>query len=699
VAENLTSRQFPSLSGKREERGRIGGSPFKVGLYSLLLIVVLTVVGGWTSHAVWESIVHTYSTHLTAILDADIAALDVWVKNEISFSRAQAKNPLLREEVESLVMIYRNSPAASDTLREVGNGQILQELMRSDGAESDYLGFLVLASDGTILATSFPDNYVGVSLVMEGNTVLADVFAGRALLEKPHLQGTYLPGRKPLVNRPLMYTAAPVYGADGSVIAAFVRVLDPDKDFTRILSVARVGTSGDTYAFNREGYLISDSRFEEQLQSIGLLPNVPESRSILSVQIRDPGGDMTEGYQPLLPLAERPLTRMAASAVAGNSGVDVSGYRDYRGVTVIGAWRWLPELGFGVATEVRKYDAFIGHRPVKMAFIALFLLLVSACGWFLYSSISIYRLKNRIAEIKQLGQYRLLDKIGEGGVGKVFRASHALLKRPTAVKFLRPEVVTEEMLLRFEREVQLTSSLTHPNTIQIYDYGKTDSGIFYYAMEMLEGINLAQLVELSGPVDVARTIHILKHVCFSLEEAHGIGLIHRDIKPMNIMLCERGGQHDCVKVLDFGLAKEFDGLSATDITTHQAIIGTPAYIAPERLRGQEEVDHRSDIYSLGAVGYNLLTGEDVFSAGTAVEICYHVMKTEPEPPSVRLGRSVPPPLEQLIMACLAKKPEARPIDVRVIIQILEELEDGFRWDNEQAEQWWRENREQLSTGL
>lgn len=698
LSSRSTSSAFPTIVKKEDQPNRSGRlPPLRVALYSLLLIGALGVVGVWTSHAVWESIVHTYSANLTAILDADIAALDIWVKNEIDFSEAQASNPLIRKEVEGLITLHRADRGAIQKLVDSDHTRRLRELTKPLRSEQDYLGFLVLSGDGKILATSYGDVLVGKSLKREAHNRLETVFAGEALVQRPYMQGTYLPETVPLASRPFMVAAAPVYGVDGNVIAAFVRILDPDKDFTRILSVARMGKSGDTYAFDEEGYLISDSRFEEELKSIGLLPDEPEARSILTVQIRDPGGDMTSGYRSPLPLADRPLTRMAGSAVAGKSGVDISGYRDYRGVTVIGAWRWLPEFGFGVATEVRKRDAFVAQRPVKIAFLALFLLLVSACCWFLYSSISIHRLKDRIDEIKQLGQYRLLEKIGEGGMGKVFKAGHALLKRPTAVKFLRPEVMTGEMVMRFEREVQLTSSLTHPNTIQIFDYGKTESGVFYYAMEFLEGINLAQLVELDGPITESRVIHILKHVCYSLEEAHSIGLIHRDIKPMNIMLCKRGGQFDCIKVLDFGLAKEIEAGKDAELTVDQSILGTPVYIAPERLRGDHVVDIRSDFYALGAVAYKLLTGEDVFVAPTAVEVCYQVMKSNPIPPSERLGHPLPEALEGLVMNCLAKEKAARPTSARVIINILEEMEHHYVWGQEQAYTWWLANRDRLPT--
>lgn len=573
--------------------------------------------------------------------------------------------------------------------------RILQNWALPEDQEQDYWGFFVVSVDGTIVASVEGGPYIGLSVTEQAQKQLEPVFAGDSVLEKPQLLGSYIKDTVDLEGQPIIVTAVPVYGSNSEVIAAYGRVLNPDKDFTRILSVARMGENGDTYAFDSDGFLLSDSRFEEQLQKIGLLPDNADARSILTVQTRDPGGDMTKGFQPTTPAEDRPLTRMAQAAISGSSGIDLNGYRDYRGVMVIGAWEWLPEYGFGVATELPESEAFSGHRPVKIAFTLLFLALVSACGWFLYSSISIHRLKKRIEEIRQLGQYELLEKIGEGGMGKVYKARHAMLKRPTAVKFIRPEMMTEEMVNRFEREVQLTSSLTHPNTIQVYDYGQTESGIFYYAMEYLQGITLAQLSELSGPVTVARVIYILRHVCYSLEEAHDIGLIHRDIKPMNIMLCARGGQFDAVKVLDFGLAKEI-ATKNTDLTVNQGIIGTPVYIAPERLEGKDGLDVRSDIYSLGSVAYNLLTGQDVFIAPTAVEVCYQVMKSAPEPPSSRLGQALPQPLEHLVLACLAKNPAERPATVREIIRVLEDLQEEQEWEQEQAQRWWSDNNERIA---
>ncbi|MDH4065657.1 MAG: serine/threonine protein kinase, partial [Acidobacteriota bacterium] len=248
----------------------------------------------------------------------------------------------------------------------------------------------------------------------------------------------------------------------------------------------------------------------------------------------------------------------------------------------------------------------------------------------------IFGLRTEVAKIRRLGQYTLEEKIGEGGMGIVYRASPAMLRRPTAIKLLRPDRMDEASLLRFEREVQLTAALTHPNTVAIFDFGRTPDGIFYYAMEYLDGFNLDQVVAVDGPLPPARVLHLLWQVCGSLAEAHGVGLIHRDVKPANILLVERGGVPDVVKVVDFGLAKRVgpdDDSVTVALTTADVIQGTPLYISPEAIRNDATLDARSDLYAVGAVGYFLLTGAPVFRANSVVEVLAHHLQTQPEAPS------------------------------------------------------------------
>jgi serine/threonine protein kinase len=303
---------------------------------------------------------------------------------------------------------------------------------------------------------------------------------------------------------------------------------------------------------------------------------------------------------------------------------------------------------------------------------------------------TVHHLRDRVREAMQLGQYTLDEKIGEGGMGVVWKARHAMLRRPTAIKLLPPERAGEQNLARFEREVQLTSLLTHPNTVAIYDYGRTPNGIFYYAMEYLDGLDLQTLVENDGPQDPARVSQLLVQVCGALQEAHGIGLVHRDIKPANILVCERAGTADVVKVLDFGLVKQLegaDGLRATQSVVGQ-IVGTPYYLSPEAITGGDALDGRSDLYALGAMAYFLLTGAPPFTGHTMVEICGHHLHTPVPPPSVRLGRPLPVKLEQLVMACLAKKPEDRPTDAAALREALLRSEAGS-YEQEKALAWWK----------
>ncbi len=274
-------------------------------------------------------------------------------------------------------------------------------------------------------------------------------------------------------------------------------------------------------------------------------------------------------------------------------------------------------------------------------------------------------------------------------MGVVYRAQHATLRRPTAIKLLKPERTDEKSIARFEREVQLTSQLTHPNTITIFDYGRTSEGIFYYAMEYLDGIDLQMLTIRHGPQPDGRVIRILVQVCESLVEAHSIGLIHRDIKPSNMILTRRGGLYDFVKVVDFGLAKAVDADRATGVTPTHTVVGTPHYMAPEAIRTPECADARSDLYSVGAVGYYLLTGRHVFDGRSVGEILLKQVGENPEPPSVRSRRAISSDLEAILLRCLAKDPAERPASAAELADALKRAPVS-PWTTAEAEAWWRE---------
>jgi serine/threonine-protein kinase len=309
----------------------------------------------------------------------------------------------------------------------------------------------------------------------------------------------------------------------------------------------------------------------------------------------------------------------------------------------------------------------------------------------------IHGLGQQVRRARELGSYRLEEPLGKGGMGEVFRATHQMLARPAAVKLIRPEILGSSspgaarvLVERFRREAEAAASLRSPHTISLYDFGVANDGTFFFVMELLDGLDLETLVERYGPVPPERSVHLLRQVCNSLQEAHTRGLVHRDIKPSNIFTCRLGLDVDFVKVLDFGLVKgvEEDGRDATLLTAPDSTTGTPAYIAPEVVRGDRIADHRVDIYTLGCVAYWLLTGRLVFQAPNAIQLMYQHANASPIPPSQLSEFEIPPELDNVILACLAKYPEERPQDAAELSRRLLAALPAPVWTEELAHRWW-----------
>jgi serine/threonine protein kinase len=410
---------------------------------------------------------------------------------------------------------------------------------------------------------------------------------------------------------------------------------------------------------------------------------------------------MTEGFRPSVRRRDLPLTEICADVVSGASGLMMEPYRDYRGSPSVGAYAWLPDYQIGLISEIDTAEAYRPLTILQRTFWALFALLaLSSIAIFVFTII-VARLRRdaqkAAIEAQQIGQYKLERKLGAGGMGVVYKAHHAMLRRPTAVKMLEPDKVNEGTIERFEREVQITSQLNNPNTVAIYDYGRTPEGVFYYAMEFLDGIDLQALVERYGPQPAPRVIHILDQICGSLYEAHSLGLVHRDIKPANIMLNRRGGQPDVVKVLDFGLVKAQDDQRQASLTQQTSLTGTPLYMSPEAIQMPNSVDSRSDLYAVGAVGYYLLTGQSVFDAENVIDLCQKHVSTPPVPPSERSRTPIPAALESALLACLEKSRAKRPQTARDLAQLIARCAEASQWSIEDADAWWgRHERGQAS---
>jgi serine/threonine-protein kinase len=313
------------------------------------------------------------------------------------------------------------------------------------------------------------------------------------------------------------------------------------------------------------------------------------------------------------------------------------------------------------------------------------------------ASTVVHGLRNEVRKARRLGQYTLIAKLGEGGMGAVFLAQHALLRRRTAVKLIS-ETASARAIDRFEREVQLTSQLTHPNTISIYDFGRTEDGAFYYAMEYLEGMDLQGIVRLTGPCSPARVIHILRQACGALQEAHGTGLLHRDIKPSNIFLCPKRGPADVVKLLDFGLVKDLRGSELNVSNTHaETLLGTPLYMSPESISDPRRIDSRSDLYALGAVAYYLLSGRPLFPGRSVVEVCAQQLYTAPMPLRQQAGQPIPADLEAIVLKCLEKDANARYPSASALREALDSCADARAWTENDAERWWARHGLALKT--
>jgi len=309
---------------------------------------------------------------------------------------------------------------------------------------------------------------------------------------------------------------------------------------------------------------------------------------------------------------------------------------------------------------------------------------------------SVYKFGGRLKKAREIGSYELIEPLGEGGMGEVWKAKHRLLVRPAAVKLIRPDTLGPDqgtrraVLRRFEREAQATAGLGSPHTVELYDFGIAEEGSFYYVMELLKGLNLDSLIKRFGPIPPARTIYLLRQVCHSLRDAHEYGLIHRDVKPANIFTCHIGPDYDFIKVLDFGLVKweSAPPRDETRLTVEGVATGTPAFMAPEMATGKEDLDGRVDIYGLGCVGYWLLTGLLVFEGKTALELVVQHLHAQPVPPSHRTELKIPEPLEQIILSCLEKKPARRPATASELSDLLASCETGDAWDQKEARKWW-----------
>jgi serine/threonine protein kinase len=677
-------------------------------IWPIIAVVVLAIVGYGIHTAIQRTMQASLRSELTTLLNVQRSMLETWLKVQESNAESMANDQQIRAaatEILAATQTISAAAAADNELKPIATARstitsaqarLTQELGPGMTAHQFVSYFVadknqkvVASSNAELIDRTIAQHEPFVTRALDGDTTASPPFPSTAMLKDS--RGNVRTGVA------TMYVCAPIRDGNFQVIAALGLRIRPEREFTRILQLGRIGQTGETYAINKAGLMVSNGRFDEDLILLGLLPDTDDARSLLSILVRDPGGNIQEGFRPQVRRSELPLTEIAAAAIAGRTGVLMEPYNDYRGCPSVGAFAWLPEYEMGLITEVDVAEAFRPLTILQRAFFAVFgLLALSSVAIFVFTLV-VARLQRdaqkAAIEAKNLGQYRLEEKIGAGAMGMVYRGHHAMLRRPTAIKLLNVDKVTDASIDRFEREVQITSQLNNPHTVAIYDYGRTPEGVFYYAMEYLDGIDLQNLVDRYGPQPEGRVIHILKQMCSSLYEAHSLGLVHRDIKPANVMLNRRGGESDVVKVLDFGLVKALDDAKRGKQTG--GLSGTPLYMSPESIQTPDLVDPRSDLYAVGAIGYFLITGQPVFNANSLVELCQQHVSAIPDAPSRRLGAAVSTELEAALLACLEKRRDKRPQTARDLASLLDRAPAARSWSLEDAEAWWgRHDRSQ-----
>ena len=681
-----------------------GRSKQPIWILPLAIAMVVALLGWWGNYRLRDGIEADLKADLTSTLNANVTALEIWTTNQMRMATTLAADPTVRTlagRILSEPLAHGDLPPTQDAI-DLGNYlRPRLGLMGYEIAQLVNTNYFVAATSirnqfgaGLPVSEAHMDKYA--ELFTSDQPIIITPFKPDLLVERRPLPGdnNRRRSRFNFARRRgdvmLMQVAAPIR-ENGIVCGALALIINPTNEFSRVLSVAHRGETGETFAFDQTGLLISESRFDQQLHGLGLLASTNFS-SALNLRLRDPGGDLTKGFTPTLAnRADDALTHIVASAVAGGAGMDVVPSRDYRGVPVVGAWCWLPQYGIGVATEMEASEAFWLLQVSQFVFLTLFLLL-ALCSTVLFifsyaNFTSQRRLDEAESRLKQLGQYALEEKIGEGSMGVVYRARHALMRRDTAVKLLLPALANATSIERFQREVQLTCQLAHPNTIQIYDYGHTPDGVFYYAMEFLNGLNLRQLVDEFGPQPEGRVINILTQVCNSLAEAHARKLVHRDIKPSNVFISDRGGVPDYVKVLDFGLVREY--AADSERKDDHEMVGTPWFMSPESIQNPAASDPRSDIYSVGGLAYYLLTGSHVFEHESADEVYQRQLTAVPVPPSRITDNPISAELDEIVLRCLAKDPQDRPQSVLELLALLTTSPNAEDSTPETRAAWWQ----------
>ncbi len=617
-------------------------------------------------------------------------AFQNWHLTSMTAVESLVSNARVRDLVDKYLDegIAQAASAVEDKQRAANLQQAIEESLGEQVVYSLLNRDLVSLAHAPVLSTERGTAKVGQALFRNNEIVRA--INGEFTIRFPNPKLNPLPAP---FSDTRMVVCCPVKNSEQKTLGVLILQCDAFDASLRSLLASWNSESyaGESYLLNAAGERLSEPKNSKHLQELErLLTSESQAEdsgfaqavgTIQNVLVRDPGVAILEGKLPEQSSPNWPLTEAADALSRYQDGINADGYRNYVGTEVVGAWRWLATQRVGIVHEVPRAEAFAFRDTLDKALGSslVFSLLAALVG------VIVARPRRRPRQLRTVGPYQIKELIGEGGMGKVYLAEHSLLCRPTAVKILSREKAELSVLMRFEREVQLASQLTHPNTIAIYDFGRNDEGIFYYAMEYVDGGHIGQLIEFAGPLPEGRCIYLVRQLCFALREAHLAGVVHRDIKPQNVMVCDRGGEPDFIKLVDYGLVKAFVAGISDSSTQTNIIIGTPRFMAPERLQSPWLADPRVDIYSIGALLYFMLTAELpplVAPTGSKDPIQLGVETIDIQPHTVPFG--------DLLSMCMSYEPAARPSSVASLLHQLDLLAVRFPWTRDDSENWWKE---------
>jgi tRNA A-37 threonylcarbamoyl transferase component Bud32 len=646
------------------------GAALRILLITGVVIAGVVVIGQWWALGrLEEGLKREAALGLRSALDLRIDGFRRWACEKKRHVRRILEDPALGAPIAALA-------------NDAGDPAPVIDHMRRGLGPSGDLGFAILSPAGVAICSDAKER-IGLRVGPEGARYLRRILLDDWILSRPQPASELFGGGTGDATRPVLFVGGPIRAPGGGVIAIGLVFFaaEPFYDFLKAPAL-------EFLAFDGDALLLNDLGRTEPLRAAGLLP--AGAGSAFRIRLRDPGADLGRGAKPDPP-DKWPLTLMAQSGVHGIDGVDTTGRRDLRGEPVLQAWSWLPDLEMGIGVQRTEEDALAALAPIQASLlVTVAVFLAAAVGVAILALRERARLKAQGAS--PFGSYLLDRRIGRGATADIFLANHAYLKRPAALKILNELDPSPRAVERFEREAQLASRLGHPNTVRVFDYGAAPDGRLYLAMEYVEGLNLGQLAVLENPLPVARVVHLLKQVAGALDEAHQLGLIHRDLKPSNIMIGAKGEVGDIVKVLDFGIATQ----ASDEDPESGGVVGTPAYIAPERIRSPRQLDARSDIYSFGAVAFHLLTGRTVFEGEGTAELVYQVLASARPSPSQLRGERLPEELETLVLDCLSISPSSRPPTFRSVREKLKAIRLPVRWGRDEARAWWAVNNERVA---